>query len=619
MTTPRVERRLAAILAADIVGYSRLVEQGEAGTLEAIRDLRERIVDPLLAEHQGRIVKLMGDGAIIEFGSVVDAVACAVAIQQGVAERQTTVPTARRIIFRIGINLGDVVVECADLLGDGVNIAARLEQLCEPGGVLISGTAYDQLQGKHAHSVDALGERSLRGIERPIRTYAVRTGTGRPDATPTGTAPEPTPADRLSIAVLPFANLSGDDRQQSFADGITEDIISDLSRFHDLDVIASHCSFPHRDRAGDPGRIGHELGVRFVLAGSLQRVGDRVRVSARLIDVAPGTYPWSERWERSTADIFAVQTEIAERTANSLAGDGVILHAAASSAMRMRPDRLSAYERHLIGRQHLARFTPEDARRALEHYRTAIELRPNLARAWTGMAASQSQLAGFSDMPEPWDRQSVEAARRAVELDRMDADAYAMLGEGLGWTGKFAEAAAALERAVTLNPSSADVLARYAGWAPRFGMPERGAEAADRARLLNPSWPVWYNMYLCRAYFFARRHAEALAMVERKPASSIHLQDMVYAAASAAMLGDAERSRLWRDRAMAVAPELTAEWHLRAGGTAIADEAARRVLAQAMVRAGFTLCATAEQAARLTERDRLPECDAERTELATAK
>jgi TolB-like protein/Tfp pilus assembly protein PilF len=459
--------------------------------------------------------------------------------------------------------------------------------------------------------MEPLGERTLKNIARPIRTYAVA---ARPrGAASTAAEPKAAQLGRLSIAVLPFINLSGDAQQQSFADGITEDIISDLSRFRDLDVIASQSSFVHRDRAGDPRRIGQDLGVRFALSGSLQRLGDQVRVGARLVDIATGAYVWSERWQRSAADVFAIQTEIAERTANSLAGDGVLLHTAAASARRSRPDDLSAYERYLIARDHLSRFTPADAQHALEHSRAALERDPNLARAWASMASSLSQIAGFSSTPEVLDRQSLEAGRRAVELDSMDADAHAILGEALGWAGEFAEAEATLERAVALNPSSADILARYAGWAPRFGNPERGVEAADRARRLNPSWPLWYKMYLCRAWFFAGRYADALAMVERKPAGSIHLQEMVYAAASAAMLDDSCRAGQWRDRALARAPELTVEWHLRVSGTAIAHAAPRRHLAEAMVRAGFRQCATAEQAARMAPQDRMPECEVERT------
>ena len=339
-------------------------------------------------------------------------------------------------------------------------------------------------------------------------------------------------------------------------------------------------------------------------------------MSARLADVTTGAYVWSERWERSAVDVFAVQTEIAERTANSLAGDGVILRAAVASAKRKRPDDLSAYEQYLIGTEQHSRFTAIDAERALDHFRAALERDPKFARAWVGIASSLGQLGSWSTDTEALDRQSVEAARRAVELDPMDADAHAVLGETLGWAGEFAEAEAALERAVALNPSSADILVQYAGWAPRFGKPDSGAEAADRARRLNPSWPVWYNMYLCRAYFFAGRYADALAMVERKPATSIHLQDMVYAAASAAGLGMSEQSRQWRDRAMTASPDLTVEWHLRLGGTAIAAEKQRLQLAKLMVEAGFPHCATDAQARKLASSERLPECEAERAKLS---
>ena len=440
MAIQRVERRLAAILAADIVGYSRLVERDEAGTLATIKGLRETAIDPLLAEHQGRIVKLMGDGAIVEFGSVVDAVACAVALQKAVAAAQADMPADRRIVFRIGVNLGDVVVEGDDLLGDGVNVAARLEQLCEPGGVLVSGTAYDQLQGKLTCRFDDLGERRLKNIERAVRVYAVRadgTDQGNPAILPD--AP-PALSDKLSIAVFPFTSLGGDPEEQLFADGITEDIIADLSRYRDLDVMASHSSFRHRGDAIDLRRSGRELGVRHVLSGSLRRQGDRVRVSARLVEVASGMQVWSERWERSAADVFAVQTEIAERTANLLAAEGIVLQAAAARAKRKRPEHLTSYERYLLGMDHIRRLTAHDAEQAFRHFRAAIERDPNLARAWVGLASCLGQLAGFSNEPESLERQGVEAARHAVELDPLDADAHAFLGEGLGYLGDAAEA-----------------------------------------------------------------------------------------------------------------------------------------------------------------------------------
>ena len=619
MPAPSVERRLAAILAADVVGYSRLMERDETGTLERLKTCRKEVVEPLLAERRGRLVKLMGDGLLCEFASIVDAICCAVQIQAGVTEHNAGLAEAERIVFRIGVSLGDVLAEDGDIYGEAVNLAARLQALAQPSDICVSGQVHDEVRSKLPYCFDHLGERSLKNIERPVRVYTVRPATEDRTGVSGGSGSLPALSDRLSLAVLPFANLSGDPQQEPLADGITEDVITDLTRFRDLDVIARHSSFGHKSKAMDARQVGQELGVRYVLGGSLQRQSDRIRVSAQLVDVATNVRVWSERWERSAADVFAVQTEIAEQTSNLLAGQGVILHAAAASAKRKRPGDLTAYESYLLGREHNARLTPHDAEQAVKYFHAALEREPNLARAWVGLASSFSQLAGFSSEPEPWDRKSVEAARRAVEVDPMDADAHSILGEGLGYAGEPAEAEAALERAAALNPSSADILARYAGWAPRFGKPERGAEAADRARLLNPHWPVWYNMYLCRAYFFVGRYADALAMLESKPVHSLHLQDLVYATASAAMLGRLEQARLWRERTLANCPELTAEWHVRRGGTGIGHEAQRRQLAELMVMAEFALCANVDQAAGLLPWERFPECEAERAKMAATR
>jgi class 3 adenylate cyclase len=283
MASARAERRLAAILAADVVGYSRLVEHDEAGTLSALKVLRREVIDPLLTEHQGRIVKLMGDGALVEFGSVVDAVACAVAIQKGVAENQADIPTERRIIFRIGVNLGDVIHEVdGDLYGDGVNIAARLQTLADPGGICISGTAYDHLQGKLDCDYEYLGERALKNMERPVRLY-------RPllDGTTARTAsPRPPLPDRPSIAVLPFNAMSADPEQDFFSDGLTEDITTALSKLKGFFVIARNTMVTYKGKFVDVRAIGRELGIRYVLEGSVRKSGNRVRVTAQLIDAA---------------------------------------------------------------------------------------------------------------------------------------------------------------------------------------------------------------------------------------------------------------------------------------------------------------------------------------------
>jgi adenylate cyclase len=356
MATARTERRLTAIMAADIVGYSRLIEADEAGTLSAIKELRREAIDPLLAEHHGRIVKLMGDGAIVEFGSVVDAVASAVAVQRAVTERQAGVPPGQRIVFRIGVNLGDVVIEGdGDLLGDGVNVAARLEQLCEPGGVAVSGTVYDHLQGKIDQPLDFAGEHRLKNIARPVRVYRLRTDRpaagrrswaarrlpGRPRRSriaaalavlsvllvggalallpgapgqklwpalagilglPAGEDPRLGPN---SIVVLPFDTVGGGPEHERLADGLTEDIIADLARYPDLAVIARNTAFTYKDRPVRTTDLGRELGVRYALEGSLQVAGDRVRVTAQLVDAGDDRHLWAERFDRPLADVFA--------------------------------------------------------------------------------------------------------------------------------------------------------------------------------------------------------------------------------------------------------------------------------------------------------------------------
>ena len=308
MTTARAERRLAAILAADVAGYSRLMERDEAGTLERLKAHHRELVEPLLAEHRGRVVKLMGDGALCEFTSAVEAVECAVRIQRGMVEREREVPDAERLRFRIGINLGDVIHEAdGDLYGDGVNIAARLEGLAEPGGVVVSGTAYDHLQGKLDCGLVPMGEQRLKNIERPVRAYRVDLGTAVATSV---TAPPPLP-DKPAIAVLPFDNLSGDPEQAYFSDGITEDVITELSRFRELLVIARNSSFAFRGKAMDVREIGRALGAGFVVEGSVRRAGARVRITAQLIDAATGAHLWAERYDRPLEDVFAIQDEVA--------------------------------------------------------------------------------------------------------------------------------------------------------------------------------------------------------------------------------------------------------------------------------------------------------------------
>src|SRR6478735_8435214 len=377
MATARAERRLAAILAADVVGYSRLVEQDEAGTLSALKVLRREVIDPLLAEHQGRIVKLMGDGALVEFGSVVDAVACAIAIQKGVAENQADTPTERRIIFRIG-----------------VNIAARLQTLADPGGICISGTAYDHLQGKLDCDYEYLGERALKNMERPVRLYrAVLEGTTARTA-----SPRPALPDRPSIAVLPFNAMSADPEQDFFSDGLTEDITTALSKLKGFFVIARNTMFTYKGKPVDVRAIGRELGIRYVLEGSVRKSGNRVRVTAQLIDTASEAHLWAERYDGDLGDIFVIQDEI---TASVVGRIGPELLAAEHARESRKPHHgLDAWECVVRAVFLCSQLSEESSRKMLPLLDRAIGLAPDYAQALAmkGWITIWRAFQGWGDM-----------------------------------------------------------------------------------------------------------------------------------------------------------------------------------------------------------------------------
>jgi adenylate cyclase len=348
-----VQRKLAAILAADVVGYSRLMGVDEIGTLRALNAHRRELIDPMVSTCHGRTVKTTGDGALIEFGSVVDAVACAVSIQRGMVSRNAPVPEDKRIVFRMGINIGDVIIEGGDIFGDGVNVAARLEALAEPGGICISKSTRDQVRDKLPIAFHDYGEQEVKNITRPVRVFGLSVGdiSALPDgeaaqtALPTETAPaaqQPLPLpDKPSIAVLPFQNMSGDPEQEYFADGMVEDIITALSRFPQIFVIARNTSFTYKGRAVDVKQTGRELGVRYVLEGSVRKGGNRIRVTAQLIEAETGNHVWAERYDRELADIFAVQDEITEALTTAIAP--AIADAELRRAMRKPPGSLDVW------------------------------------------------------------------------------------------------------------------------------------------------------------------------------------------------------------------------------------------------------------------------------------
>ncbi len=543
MADPGTERRLTAIMAADVVGYSRLVEADEASTLAALRDLRRSVLGPLLAEHRGRIVKLMGDGLIAEFGSVVAAVACAVAIQARVAEAQGQVPPERRIVLRIGINLGDVVVEGADLLGDGVNVAARLEQACPPGGVLVAGAAYDQLTGKLDVRFEDAGELRLKNITRSVRAYRLAQG----DALGTAAAAMPLTI-KPTVAVLPFDNMGGDPEQVYFSDGITEDIITELSRFRELVVIARNSSFAFRGKSTDVREIGRTLGAGYVVEGSVRRAGSRVRVTAQLVEAVTGTHLWAERYARAIEDIFAIQEEIARGIVATVAQR--VLEDSEAAARRRPPQDIRAYDLFLRGHRLSDVFTPgaQDQARAL--FEQARTLDPTFARAYTGLAYNHSSRSIDEGVGIPRERDqnliaALDLARQALALDPNDPRVQSTVARmHLAWRN-FDAAERHFNLARQMNPNDPTIQIIWALAQACLGHPEEGLVAAEMAKRLNPRHPRWYEHYLSRILFLARRHAEAAAILERITAGAPleHPRDLAWWAAACGHLGRAEQAR----------------------------------------------------------------------------
>src|SRR5215469_6002240 len=374
MAEERVQRRLAAILAADVVGYSRLMEQDEAGTMAILKSRRTEILQPLVSKHHGRIFKVTGDGVLVEFGSAVDAVECAVDLQRDMAAANGDSPEAGRIMLRIGINLGDVMIEGRDLYGESVNIAARLEALAEPGGVIVARTVFNHVRGRVKLGFDDLGEQQLKNIAEPVRIYRLR-----PYGEVATTRTTLTLPDKPSIAVLPFANMSGDAAQEYFADGMVDEIITALSRFRNLFVIARNSSFAYKGRAIDVKRIGHELGVRYVLEGSVRQSGERVRITGQLIDASNGAHLWVDRFDGALAEVFDLQDRVATSVVGAIAPR--LEDAEIERAKRKPTDSLDAYDYYLRGLAIVNRLTREANEEALGLFRKAVERDPEFALA----------------------------------------------------------------------------------------------------------------------------------------------------------------------------------------------------------------------------------------------
>jgi TolB-like protein/class 3 adenylate cyclase/cytochrome c-type biogenesis protein CcmH/NrfG len=646
---PRAERKLAAILAADVVGYSRLVGGDEAGTIARLKALRKELIEPLIDDYHGRVVKLMGDGALVEFASAVDAVECAVAIQKGIAEREAAVPEDRRIAFRLGINVGDIIVEDGDILGDGVNVAARLEGLAEPGGICIARNVWNQVKGKLDLGFEPMGEHRVKNIAEPITIYRVlpvpggaktrpsRIGSAlrgrRPAAISAAAAVllavgaagawyafwwpgEPLPLGKPSIAVLPFDNLGDDEATGRLVDGITEDIITDLARFRDLDVIARNSTLPYKDKPVDVRQVGKDLDVRYVLEGSIQRQADRVRITAQLIDAASGAHVWSERWDRPVQDVFAVQTELAESVANRIGGYELVAGADRELAMRKRPENLAAYDLYLLGVEAKHRMTEESQQEAIRLLQQALDLDPQFARAWTALSWAYVISADFAPDPTALRQKALDAARRALQLDPMDAEAHVALAAGVGMTGDLARAEAEFERALQLNPNADAVLALYALWASRFGAPEKGAEAAEKFIRVNPNYPPWASGLLSYAFFMAGRYEESLQVLVQRPNDAMIADLFILKGGSLAALGRAAEAKAVVTSALARFPDISIEKH--ASRPEFIEHGRQRWI-ETMGKAGFPACARAEELAQFAKPVRLPECEAKRVKATAAR
>ncbi|HXN66805.1 MAG TPA: adenylate/guanylate cyclase domain-containing protein [Bradyrhizobium sp.] len=518
MDVPGPERRLAAVLAADMVGYSRLMEVDETGTLARLKTHRIELIDPAIAKNRGRIIKTTGDGMLVEFHSVADAVLCAAEVQRRMARRNTDVSPARWIQFRIGINLGDVIVEENDIFGDGVNVAARLEMLAEPGGICVSGAVRDQVGDRLDDVVfEDLGEQSVKNIVRPIRVFRVRldpVATAAPaDAKDAATA---TAISRKpSIAVLPLANMSGDPEQEFFADGLTEDIITELSRFHELLVISRNSTFVHKGKAVKVQDVGREFGVDYVLEGSVRKAGDRIRVTVQLIDAETDRHIWAERYDRKLEDIFAIQDEMTRAIVATLPGR---VEAARHDRAKRKPtDNMAAYECVLAAKVLHHRSMREDNVEAQRLLDRALALDPNYAHAHAWKACVLGQTWGYNwcaDRDATLQQVGVEA-ETALALDDNDSDVHRILAALDLTRDEHDKAAYHQERALALNPNYDLVVVQQGELLTWLGRPEEGIDWIKKAMRLNPYHPERFWSHLGRACYCAEKYAEAAEAFSR--------------------------------------------------------------------------------------------------------
>ena len=559
-TPPKsIQRKLAAIVSADVKGYSRLMGEDEEATIRTLTVYRE-VMAVLIGQHRGRVVDSPGDNLLAEFASVVDALRYAVEIQRGLKVRNADLPVHRRMEFRIGINLGDVVVEGERLYGDGVNIAARLEGLAEGGGICISGTVYDQIENKLALGYEYLGEQAVKNIPKPVRVYQVKDEPGVSTPTVSGDK-SPTLAlpDKPSIAVLPFANMSGDPEQEYFSDGITEDLITDLSKLSGLFVISRNSVFLYKGKPVKPEHVSKDLGVRYVLEGSVRKAGNRVRITAQLVDATTGHHLWAERYDRDLQDIFAVQDEVTQQIVVALK---VRLTEGEQRRLGQTPTKnLEAYDCCLRGLECYARRTKEANAQARQMFERAVDLDRDFAAAYAFLGRTYLMELVYQWTQDAQTQERVFAlGQKAVALDDSLSTAHETLAYAYLGKKQHAQAITEAEKAVALDPNYADAYVTLGDILAFAGRPEEAIGLVEKAMRLNPSYPASYLWSLGHAYHLAGRFEEAIAALKRVVTRNPdHLTAHVVLAVVYSELGREEEARAEAVEVLRINPNYSLE------------------------------------------------------------
>ena len=548
-----MERRLAAILVADVVGYARLMESGEADTLAQLKSRQENILKPLLARHHGRIVKLMGDGVLMEFASAVNAVECAAALQQGMASANDRLAEDRRMVFRIGVNLGDVVVEGGDLFGDGVNVAARLEALAEPGCVYVSETVFKHVCGKVELGFHDLGEQTLKNMVAPVRVYRIAAEGAEEPGAGTRQAPSSKPA----IAVLPLADMSGDPAQAHLADGITEDIITEFSRFSSLAVAARNSSFQYRDKSVDVKQVGRALGVGYVMQGSVRRLGPQIRITAQLSDAIGGQNLWAERYDRNIDDLFAVQDEVVRSVVATM--EHHLLESEIDRGTRKPPASWGAYDYILQAHQFMRRC--EDYQMSEAPLRRAIELDPTSSEA-RALLAHALVFKFFLDQDRGHLNEALDLARQAAALNEKGSGPQFTMASVYKTMGEYELAGLHYDRALALNPNNGNAMISRATWLAYGGQPGEALTALDSYARRDPFPAFWYWEARATVLFQLRRYPEAIDALRRleKP----YFWARAYLVASLSQSGRISQAREEVGLLLAQEPKTTISQVLRA-------------------------------------------------------